>query len=413
MTNWYVDAVKGSDSNNGTSASTAFKTIARATTGNSALAAGGCVNVAPGTYKEFVTVTNAAGHGGNLNSLTGFVVLRSTTARAAKIVGPSTGGYSVVTLPASYVVVDGFDVSGGANSGHCIDGGYNVPANHAHHLTIINNVAHYCGGSGISVDGGDYYIIENNVSSFNAATSGYQTSGISLASAVAATGFTATAADNVYYHNIVVANISNNNVETFACSTYGMSPGCHTDGEGIIVDCFDCNGVGVYNYKTLVARNLVVENGGNGIQVGRSSNVTVANNTSWNNFQDVNNNGTARGELGNMAGTNTIWVNNIAWAVPGAGVLSKNVPLLDGGKMTISGVTYPGTNNLWANNIYWGAGVATWNGATISSSTNFYKNPGINSPANWNFSLTPTSPALNAGLPEGFMAASPPNIGAF
>ncbi|WP_051335544.1 right-handed parallel beta-helix repeat-containing protein [Methylocapsa acidiphila] len=412
-TNWYVDASSGSDSNAGTSSGAPFRTIARATTKNASLAAGGCVNVAPGTYNEFVTVTNSAGKAGNLNSKTGFVVLRSTTALAAKIVGPSSNGYSAVTLPASYAVIDGFDVSGGANAGHCIDGGYNVPSNHAHHLTIINNHAHNCGGSGISVNSGDYYIIAGNTSNNNAGTSGYQTSGISLASAVNATGFTATSTDSSYYHNIVANNISYNNVETFACSTYGMSAGCHTDGEGIIVDCFDCSGVGVYTGRTLVVGNLVYGNGGNGIQVGRSSNVVVANNTSYGNFTDVNNYGTARGELGNMAGTNTTWVNNIAWATPGAGVLAKNVPLLDEGKMSISGVTYPGTGVTWNNNIYWGAGVAVWNGASISSSMNFSKNPGLVAPTGGNFTLTSSSPAQGSGLPEGFLTDTTPNIGAY
>jgi hypothetical protein len=263
------------------------------------------------------------------------------------------------------------------------------------------------------VAGGDYYIIEHNTSNNNAATSGYQTSGISIFEPTAAAGFTPTAADNVYYRNIIRNNISYNNLETWSCSAYGQGPGCHTDGNGIIIDCFDCNGVGIYNYKTLIVGNLVYGNGGAGVEVGRSSYVTVANNTSYGNFTDVNNSGTARGELANMAGTSTTWVNNITWAVPGAGILSYNSTLLDLGAITIGGTFYPATNVIFNNNIYYGAGVSTSANAKISTTTNFNKNPGLVSPGSGNFNLTASSPALRTGFPEGFLPSATPNIGAY
>jgi serralysin len=418
VTNWYVDAVKGSNSNPGTSVSAAFRTIGKATWQNAKLAAGGCVNVAPGTYNEFVWLWNSANQGGSANSPTGFVVLRSSTPLAAKIVGPSTNGYSVVNLPASFAVVDGFDVSSG-DGGHCIDGGYNYTTNHAHHLIVINNHVHNCGGSGISTAGGDYYTIVGNTSNNNAATNGYQTSGISIfepINANALPGYTPNALDlSYYYHNVISNNISYVNVETFSCSAYGMGAGCHTDGNGIIMDCFDCNGVGVYNWQTLIVGNLVYGNGGWGIEVGRSSNVTVANNTSYGNYTDVNNNGTARGELGNAGGSNTIWVNNIAWAVPAAGILSHNVTLSDFGTITISGITYDVTpsNVIWNNDIYNGAGVSPWGGSTISTTTNFNENPGLVSVGSGNFSLLSSSPAQGKGLPEGFLSSATPDIGAY
>jgi serralysin len=415
VTNWYVDAVNGSDGYSGTSASAAFRTIARATRQNTKLAAGGCVNVAPGTYNEFVTLTNVANQGGNLNSLTGFVVLRSTTPLAAKIVGPSSGTNNIgtnaiVEMPASFVVIDGFDVSG-SGGGTCIDGAWNYTAgNHPHHLIVVNNNIHGCGGAGIGFGGGDYYIVANNIVNNNAATSQYHMSGIDIYSAVAATGFTSTAADNAYYHNIIRNNISYNNVETWSCAANGQGPGCHTDGEGIIIDCFDCNGVGIYTAKTLIVGNLVYGNGGNGIQVGRSSWVTVANNTSYGNFTDTGNSWPYRAELANNAAGNTIWVNNIAYAGQGTG---SNYTLYDSGAGTEGGAYYPEANVLWNNNIYYGAGVGFWGNANISTTTNFNENPGLVSPGSKNFSLTASSPALNAGLPEGFLSSITPNIGAY
>jgi Right handed beta helix region len=313
-------------------------------------------------------------------------------------------------MPASFVVIDGFDVSG-SGGGTCIDGAWNYTAgNHAHHLIVVNNHAHDCGGAGVGLAGGDYYTVANNTVNNTASSSTYNTSGITPFEAVTATGFTPTAADNVYYHNVFLNNVSYNNVETWSCAANGQGPGCHTDGEGIIIDCFDCNGVGIYNAKTLVMGNLVYGNGGNGIQVGRSSNVTVANNTSYENFTDTGNSGPNRAELSNIYGGNAIWVNNIAYAGGGTG---SNITLLDTGPGTVGSVTYPETNVLWNNSIYYGAGVATWGNAKISTTTNFNENPGLVSPGSKNFSLTASSPALKAGLPEGFLPSITPNIGAY
>jgi hypothetical protein len=73
-TNIYVDAINGSDTGNaGTSSAYPFKTIAKATAGNGTLAAGTCVNVAPGIYPETVWLP----YGGNTNAPTGYVVLRA------------------------------------------------------------------------------------------------------------------------------------------------------------------------------------------------------------------------------------------------------------------------------------------------------------------------------------------------
>jgi parallel beta-helix repeat protein len=404
---WYVDVVIGSDGNSGNSASKPYRTIGKATR-NSKLTGGDCIHVAPGTYFEFVWPS----HGGTFNSTDGYVVLISAQRWGAKIVGPPSNGYSVVTLQSSYVVVDGFDVSGGANGGHCIDGGYDSEKNHAHHLVVINNNIHDCGGGGIELAGGDYYIVEGNVASQNATTSLYQTSGISIAAGFDVAGsFTRTQADDVYYHNIIRNNISHDNFERFSCSANNMPNACHTDGNGIIVDYYHPGG---YPHRTLVTGNVVFGNGGSGIQVGRSDNVIVANNTAYNNYLDHDNSATARGELANIASSNTVWVNNIAWSVPGRGVLADNTPILDLGSIEIAGIKYTGSHVLWENNITFGADPKFYPPGFVDPAHNQIGfDPRLKSVAAGVFTLRLDSPASAAGLPEGFLESPTPNIGAY
>lgn len=351
--NWYVDATLGNDGNPGHGAgSAAFKTIGRATWMNNALLPGQCISVGPGTYNEYVWLNTPASTGGAPGQP---IVLRSLAGPAVtKIVGPTAYGESPVEMQASYVVLDGFDVSGGqvSNGINCIDAAYNWTANHAHHVTIVNNIAHGCGGEGIAAVGGDWYTIIGNVAYGNAGTSGYQTSGISIASAFLVAPGTG---DTSPYHNVVLRNLSYNNIETFTCASLGMGAGCHSDGEGIIIDCFDCQSFVPYTAKTLVAQNVTYGNGGNGIQIGRSSNVTVANNLACNNMLDLQNGGTARSEIGNFRGSNNIYVNNIAVSYRGSGILANNVALLDEGAGSQDGITYPSTNTKWDNNLGWDA----------------------------------------------------------
>ena len=61
-----------------------------------------------------------------------------------------------------------------------------------------------------------------------------------------------------------------------------------TDGNGIIMDDFSNQGSGdvPYPHQSLVAGNISYDNGGAGIFLARSSYVTVANNTAYNNYLD-------------------------------------------------------------------------------------------------------------------------------
>jgi parallel beta-helix repeat protein len=368
----------GNDANTGLSIAQAFATISH---GASVAHAGDCVMVEPGTYQQQVTISN----GGNADTSTGYVALVSQIQHAAKIT-PFSGEYSAVNLGsgANYVIVDGFDIQGG--NGHGID------AMNTHHNKFLDNVVHDSGGSGISAAYGDYYTIEGNITHNNSSTNTFQTSGISVYQARAIS-------DSLPgFHIIVSGNISYLNQETYS--------GSHTDGNGIIIDDFhNSQGgstAGNYPYTTLVENNLVYGNGGKGIALNLSDDVTIRNNTAYFNNRDNLNTGTWRGDLNNEEGSNNTWVNNIAFADPS--VNANNTAI---GDESCCGYTTSGV--IWKNNLTFNgtAGVASvlvngspstvtaGNGNQLGVDPKFI-NPSLN-PTSADFHLQSTSPAISAG----------------
>jgi parallel beta-helix repeat protein len=114
-------------------------------------------------------------------------------------------------------------------------------------------------------------------------------------------------------HNIVRNNICFNNDNGPETAM--------TDGNGIIIDDLKCTQDGHHfdictlngynNVETLVEGNLCFDNGGRGIQIYLTENVTVRNNTCYhNNKRDSE--GTWRGEIGVSNSDNLRIVNNIA-----------------------------------------------------------------------------------------------------
>ena len=90
------------------------------------------------------------------------------------------------------------------------------------------------------------------------------------------------------FHNVVRNNVSYANLITLSCNK------CHTDGNGIIMDDFQNTQTSTswknrtYPYASLVENNLVFGNGGKGIQVFVSDNITLRHNTAYYNNQDTN-----------------------------------------------------------------------------------------------------------------------------
>jgi len=396
--NYYVSTNGNDYSNNGTSIGQAWQTINHALSSIQRLGnyeGGLCLNVEPGVYNESHWTY---GLGGSSNTPTGFLVMRSTMLHGATIQVPVADasqwyGNCFRFDAGNYIAIDGFNLAGQNTIPLSSDSGIvtvGIGAT-ASHFTIINNLIYSHGAAGIGVNHFDYLIAEGNSVFNNANTSPYEVSGISSWQAVAsdsASGF----------HNIISDNVVFNNAEINDGQTI------HSDGNGIIFDdsrnTQDNSTYGPYAQQTLIENNLVFGNGGSGIHVFISDNVTVRNNTVYGNEQDPIGLGTWRGDINAINGANNKFVNNIAVAVQAANKWNaSNVSLLD------NSTNGSNINNLWYNNL-------TFNGTTGQTSTMVSGSPTMITTANGNilgqnpkfvnstlnnFTLQPGSPAILAG----------------
>ncbi|WP_037370997.1 cadherin-like domain-containing protein [Salipiger mucosus] len=372
MATYYVSTT-GSNANDG-SESSPFATINHAV--SSGLQPGDTVLVKPGTYRESVYV-NIDG------SAAGDITIRSETPGAASIQPGSSG--NGFTIEGSYITIDGFEITGSAYHG--------IEAQNSHHISMLNNISHDNGASGLSAIWGEFYLIEGNTTYGNAASDWF--SGISVYENRNITGDTETTG----YRTIIRNNVSYDNV---------TENGQHTDGNGIIIDDFQStqnSAFPSYTYPTLVENNLVYENGGKGIQVIWSDNVTVRGNTAYHNNQDLQNTGTWRGEISNSQSSNNTFVNNIAVVDPS--VHPENTAIDNN-----SYGGYTNDNVVWANNLtYTGtageASVKTDGGNAMPSAADgnlLGVDPGFIDPGN-DFRLSSGSVAIDAGTDDYGLAS--------
>lgn len=363
----YVSA-NASGNGNG-SVSAPFKTISKAVA--SKLEPGDVVLVRPGVYNESVFIPKEkSGAEGR------YITFRSETPRAAKVV--STKGYSFMTF-ANYIKFEDFDTRGG------------IVGKSVHHIEVRGNDSHDSPGPGIYFGASDFLLIEDNITRGNSANA--VSSGISIHIPQNVSG------NNTYkgFRIIVRNNISYDNLT----KTAG-----HTDGNGIIFDDFLLrnslvrtgkrpDGFVPYKFPGLIENNLVYNNGGAGICVYASDNITVRNNTSYHNATDPQGKGTWKGELRNMSGSNNVWVNNIAVANPK--VQHSNAISF------VSFKDWPNNNVKWANNLTFNGtkgekSIGTSGGNSVPSGDGnlFGVDPQFVK-AGSNFRLKETSPAINAG----------------
>lgn len=381
-TNYYV-APTGNDSNSGSSAAP-WRTISRAIAvlSNGSPKPGVCVNVAPGTYTESLYLYNL---NGGWDAPNGYLVFRSSTLRGATLQEPYADIYSrpnVAIHNSRYVIFDGFHVKG-----------YRVPyagasafqAMNSHHIKFINNIVHDVGGAGIVSIYSDYVYAQANIVYYTSCCSSSGVSGINYYAPVATD-------QNPGFHNVISSNIVFGNSE----GASGRRP--HTEGHGIALDKFRFGPAGPYPAKTLVENNLVYENGGAGIVLFYTDNVTIRNNTAYHNRRDpLIPNGEA--EITVINSSHVTGVNNVTVAD-----ISSNPNIL-----SIQDQTTDRTNigNVWKNNL-------TFNGRAGQSSVGDFAEYGMGTPitaANGNilgadprfvdpvteFRLLSTSPAIGKG----------------
>ena len=438
--NFYVSP-SGNDGAAGTEAAP-WKTIQHADSAAGGRVAGDCVNVAPGTYATGLRAT----HGGSAATADGYVVYRCQILNECKITSPGgVGAPSGLTIVSSgsgpnFIVIDGFELAASIQATYGVgimiyDGGNSAHPNTSHHIWVINNIIHGFGQSGIDISSGEYLYLLHNLSFNNSGvTCDAQGSGITIVVPKAFAGYRPTSADFAYgpFHNVVAWNVSHDNQLT-KCGT-ATSP-YDTDGNGIIMDTF--NGAGgnnvIYPYQSLVAFNVTYRNGGKGIHVFLTDNVTLANNTAYDNNLDPFNRGQVRGEIDIAGGQNNFVINNIAYPVPATSTsdrrcqgtnpcyLMTNVAFFGASN---AGVT--NTNNHWSNNISFGGsapsglgphgnvmlGNDTMNCSSGANSNKCNVDPGFTNPAAGNFALTAASPAIGYGLEQSYLSSQSLDAGA-
>jgi serralysin len=389
--NYYV-APSGSDTSQGTSQapwktmSHAIAALASAGLSGKAPQGGVCVNAAPGTYTESLYIGSYLT--GSSDTPAGYLVFRSLAPHEAILQEPyaniATYKSNVIIQNSRYVIFDGFEVVGYPNVYQAGAAGFQSLS--SHHIKFLNNLVHDIGGTGIATIYSDYVTTQGNIVYGTACCSSYGASAIAYYEPVAVD-------TKAGFHNVISSNISFNNFE----GADGRSP--HSEGHGIMLDSFRMGPSGSYPAATLIENNLVYGNGGVGINIYYSNNVTIRNNTAFNNNRDPLIT-FAAGEISVWNSSYITGVNNIAVA----NVTMK--PAL----LSIWDQTWDHTNigNVWGNNLTfdgtpgdpsvgqfakWGYGTAI----TAANGNILGANPLLVNPAHNVFTLQPASPAIGKG----------------
>jgi parallel beta-helix repeat protein len=299
---YYVSGA-GSDSNNGKSTTTAFRTLQKA---HDQTNPGDTVWIMNGTYTsdnsdilsiyrtgapgQWIRYKAYPGHTPKLKSVANwqgvyfngvsYILVEGLTlegnndnvteaqARTQLKDTNGDGKYDAMELQPEY-----------AGVGIGINPDYNNLVQPSHHIIIRKNTIYNFGGGGIGIQGSDFVVIEDNVVYNNAWYAPYGGSGISFyQNRDTQPGYTG-------YRMIARRNISYGNRNLFPCACVGWKE--ITDGNGIIIDdsrnTQNGSPYGAYTGKTLVANNIVYENWGRGIHVFESDNVNIINNTAFSN----------------------------------------------------------------------------------------------------------------------------------
>jgi hypothetical protein len=271
-------------------------------------------------------------------------------------------------------------------NGSCItvNGNNHTGEIYPHHIRISNNSVGNCPGGGIGTTYADYVTIAHNKVYGNAFYSAYGNSGISTLA-----NFDSNPADTATKYKMVIeGNVLYANEELVAVA--GSKPPQITDGEGIIIDSTNNSayaGSGLtnppYSGRTLVANNVIFNNGSAAIEVFQSSHVDVLNNST---YLDVTNPPvTGRGEMNLNVASDVNVVDNIFYSSPAQNPVTMN--------------TACAKECVFDYNIYYGGKtvfLGTAAGAHDLVADPLYVAPGI-LPQAVNFRLRAGSPAIGSG----------------
>lgn len=295
---YYVDAINGSNANPGTEARP-WQTIQKA---HGTLLPGQTVLVRAGTY---TSATNYAVVAINRSGAEGAPITYRNYPGERPLIRTTKGvnNHGIEVRDAAWIVIDGFEIEGHVGQvsyeeaqqqnqlalayskltppkyiGAIVDSnGISIAGktvNKTHHITVRNNIVHDTPGGGINANYADYVTIENNRVYGTSAYSPYGTSGISFLAPYNLDSNTS------IYKLVAMNNTVSDAKNLFPCNCFGFRQ--PTDGNGIIIDSFNKHG---YTGRTLVANNVVFNNGGRGIHALNTSYGDVFNNTTYQNSQ--------------------------------------------------------------------------------------------------------------------------------
>jgi parallel beta-helix repeat protein len=350
---------------------------------------------------------------------------------------------------------DGFVLSGPGTSNEYYSMGVLVGIPGAglgpHHFWLLNSTISNFGEAGVQVGGSDFvYMIHNTIYDNTSYTcGGAQGSGISFIFNYQPPGYSPTTDDqsgaapyfgfrtwvvgSSFFHTVTAFNVIHNN---------NSQCGAESDHNGIIYDITSGSGNanGSYDYPQLAYGNVIYNNAGGGVHVFAADNVTVANNSVFNNGILS---GYGMAQIDDDASTTTFpnsYYNNIAVSCTSAaaGVNTNGdennaamfLAPLSGTDIALSNITLMASNLsncLWPYFNHYGANNGEWvsvrDGAPDSSnklSTNpdwvsvSFSSPGtqLAPPASTNFALSATSPAIGAGTVLPWMPPTATDVGA-
>jgi parallel beta-helix repeat protein len=255
--NTYYVSPGGNDNDPGTF-NQPWKTPQKA---GAAAVAGDTIIFRGGVYYGQLTPQNS----GNLTD--GWITFKAYPEEEPIIIHDSYWSRAINIDGVNFIEVNGITAEAAGENGPAIG------INEAHHIRIINCTARNSATSGIATTYGiDYITIEGNRVFGNSNIGQYNGSAINIWSAGGPIYDNAPG-----YHVIIRNNIVYNN------RNLTTTP---TDGNGIILDNNDLGGtLDLQNPKTLIANNVIFNNGGRCIQLLNSSNTDILHNTCYHNVE--------------------------------------------------------------------------------------------------------------------------------
>ncbi|MEH2348777.1 MAG: right-handed parallel beta-helix repeat-containing protein [Nostoc sp.] len=382
-TTYYVSGT-GNDNNNGLTQATAFRTISKPVY-LSQFKAGDTILVMNGTYNSVGMIFNKNGSPNN------WTTIKAYPGSTPKIV---TTGDGINIFSSSYVRIEGLYINGNRenvtldyalqqknnlNNPLTNASGINVKpwtnsqgvgGTNPHHIIITGNTVSNFPGGGIDFSDSDYITVANNIVSGNGWYTPFGCQGIST---LRSFNFDNNTTDyRIVYRN----NIAFNNQSLVPWYAQGKI----TEGHGIMLDTVQQAKGGVpYTGKALIANNIAYNNGSTGINVFKTNNVDVVNNTAYQNSRVL----TDGGEIGVSYSGNVRVYNNILYA-------SNN--------QNANFIKYA-TNVTFDRNLVYNSNIfqASDNLKATGLQNILGKDPLFADAAKSNFALKLGSPAINAG----------------